>query len=157
MWGRPGLAYVYFIYGNHNCVNAVCRPEGFAEAVLIRAIEPAVGVDVMSKNRPGRAVHELSNGPGKLCEALQITRAFDGADLSDPASSLTIVENAELPAFREARGPLVASRRIGITKAADLALRFYLERSACLSRRGRSEALQSLGTSSGGDGSARRH
>lgn len=157
MWGRPGLAYVYFIYGNHYCVNAVCRPEGSAEAVLIRAIEPAAGVDFMSGNRPGRAVHELANGPGKLCEALQITRALDGADLAEPASPLAIVENPERAAFLDLRGPLAASRRIGITKAADLVLRFYLECSPCLSRRGRSKSSQSPGTSPGGAGPARRH
>ncbi|MHC1768496.1 MAG: DNA-3-methyladenine glycosylase [Verrucomicrobiia bacterium] len=135
MWGRPGLAYVYFIYGNHYCVNAVCRPEGIAEAVLIRAIEPAIGVDLMLTNRPGRTLRELVNGPGKLCEALQITREFDGADLTDPESPLIIAENPELAAFLSARGPLLASRRIGISKAADLPLRFYLKGSSFPSKK----------------------
>ncbi len=135
MWGRPGLAYVYFIYGNHYCVNAVCRPEGIAEAVLIRAIEPATGVELMLKNRPGRTLRDLVSGPGKLCEALQITRELDGADLGDLESSLIVAENPEFAAFVSARGPLVASRRIGISKAADLPLRFCLEGSAFLSRK----------------------
>lgn len=135
MWGRPGLAYVYFIYGNHYCVNAVCRPEGIAEAVLIRAIEPAIGVDLMLKNRSGRTLRELVNGPGKLCEALQITRKLDGADLSDPESPLVIAENPERAAFLSARSPLVAGRRIGISKAADLPLRFHLKGSSFASRK----------------------
>ncbi|MFO1499689.1 MAG: DNA-3-methyladenine glycosylase [Verrucomicrobiota bacterium] len=137
MWGAPGHAYVYFIYGNHSCVNAVCRPRGIAEAVLIRAVEAALGQDFMRRHRSGRAGHELTNGPGKLCAAMQITRALDGADLCDPASPLFIAENGDLSAFLHAAGAIVTTERIGITKAAELPLRFYLSGSPYLSRKHR--------------------
>jgi DNA-3-methyladenine glycosylase len=124
MYGPPGHAYVYFIYGVHWCVNAVCCPKGVGEAILIRAIEPAVG-------NPRRS----TNGPGKLCAALDITRSLDGADLCDPASGLFIAENPELKSFLKERGPMVRTTRIGITKSAELPLRFCLKKSAYLSRK----------------------
>jgi DNA-3-methyladenine glycosylase len=135
MWGKPGLAYVYFIYGNHYCVNVVCRPEGVAEAVLIRAIESASGIDLMRARRPVKALHELTNGPGKLCAALGIDRALDGVDLCDPASPLFLAHNPQAEAFHRERGPAMVDTRIGITKAADLPLRFYLRDSPFLSRK----------------------
>jgi len=134
MFGPAGVAYVYFIYGCHFCVNAVCCPDGVAEAVLIRAIEPALGVERMLINRPGSS-RDLGNGPGKLCQALQITRELNGAVLSAPDSPLLIARNPEWAKYRRAQGPLRASPRIGITRAADLSLRFYLERSPFVSRR----------------------
>ena len=134
MWGPPGFAYVYLIYGNHFCVNAVCCPAGTAEAVLIRAIEAVAGLDLMAEHRPGRAIHELVNGPGKLCSALAITRGLDGADVCDAASPVYIAENPELVGFLKTRGPILTSPRIGLAKAADLALRFYLGGSPFLSR-----------------------
>ena len=69
MWGPPGLAYVYLIYGNHFCVNAVCRAKGVAEAVLIRAIEATLNPEWMLARRPVKTLRELTNGPGKLCQA----------------------------------------------------------------------------------------
>lgn len=135
MWGHPGIAYVYFIYGNHFCVNAVCRPKGCAEAVLIRAVAPALGKELMLQNRPVKHVHELTNGPGKLCAAMQITRQLDGADLCDPSSALFVASNPALDEFLQANGPVVTTRRVGITKAADLPLRFYLRASAFVSRK----------------------
>jgi DNA-3-methyladenine glycosylase len=135
MWGPPGHAYVYFIYGNHFCVNAVCRPRGIAEAVLIRALEPSLGVDGMRLRRLGMPDHQLTNGPGKLCAALDIDRSLDGANLCDSASPLFIADHPDRARFLEATGPIVSSQRIGITKAAHLPLRFYLKRSAFISRR----------------------
>jgi DNA-3-methyladenine glycosylase len=135
MWGPAGRAYVYFIYGNHYCVNAVCRLEGIAEAVLIRAIEPAVGVELMEKRRVVNILHELTNGPGKLCAALDIDRDLDGVDLCDPNSGLFIALAPAHAAFVRNAGPVMAATRIGITKAATLPLRFYLQRSAFLSRK----------------------
>lgn len=79
MFGPPGFAYVYFIYGMWNCLNVVCREEGVAEAVLIRAIMPTLGVEQMRVNRPG--TRPLADGPGKLCQALAVTRELNGADL----------------------------------------------------------------------------
>ena len=134
MYGPPGHAYVYFIYGVYWCVNAVCRPKGVAEAVLIRAVEPLSGIDLMRANRPVAHDKQLTNGPGKLCAALAIDRALDGADLCDPRSSLWIARNPKQKALLLDRGPMVTTTRIGITKAAHLPLRFYLRRSAWVSK-----------------------
>lgn len=135
MYGPPGHAYVYFIYGVHWCVNAVCCPKGVGEAILIRAIEPALGLDLMRARRHTAKPVNLTNGPGKLCAALDITRPLDGADLCDPASPLFIAENPDLKSFLKERGPVVRTARIGLTKSAELPLRFCLKRSASLSRK----------------------
>src|SRR4029450_4760439 len=78
MFGPPGHAYVYLIYGYHFCVNAVCRPENIAEAVLIRAIAPEFGLEAMHASRPAIDNVRLTNGPAKLCEAMKIDRKLDG-------------------------------------------------------------------------------
>lgn len=127
MYGPPGHAYIYFIYGVHWCVNAVCCPKGVGEAILIRAIEPAIGKELMK--RP------TTNGPGKLCAALDITRPLDGADLCDPKSGLFIAENPDLKSLLKQRGPIFRTKRIGITKSAELPLRFCLKKSPSLSRK----------------------
>ena len=134
MYGPPGHAYVYFIYGFHFCVNAVCRPAGRAEAVLIRAIEAEAGLEVMRQNRQAATTFALTNGPGKLCAALAIDRKLDGVDVCDAAAPLFIAHNPHLARFRRQRGPVAASVRIGITKAAHLPLRFYLGGSPFISR-----------------------
>jgi len=136
MFGAPGHGYVYLIYGYHFCANAVCRPAGVAEAVLIRAIEPAFGVEFMESERPVARRKELTNGPAKLCEALGIDRGLDGIDLCDPNSALFVGENPDAEDFRKSHGPTVTTTRIGITKAAALPLRFYLHRSEFVSKRG---------------------
>jgi DNA-3-methyladenine glycosylase len=135
MWEAPGHAYVYLIYGYHFCVNAVCCPEGIAEAVLIRAIEPAFGENFMHEQRPVAKTQNLTNGPAKLCSAMNIERALDGADLCDANSALFIARNPALKTFHKQRGPIVQTTRIGITKAADLPLRFYLDESSFVSKR----------------------
>lgn len=134
MYGPPGRVYVYFIYGNHFCVNAVCRGPGHAEAVLIRAIEAEFGEPLMARNRPGVKTIALTNGPGKLCDALAIDRNLDGTYLCDSESGLIIAANPESKSFRRKRGPSVVTTRIGITKAAHLPLRFFLAGSAFISR-----------------------
>ena len=134
MYGPPGRAYIYFIYGNHFCVNAVCRRAGLAEAVLIRAVEAQLGLEILRRNRPGRADLQLTNGPGKLCAALGIRRELDGADLCDAASPLLLARHPDVRRFRQSRGPVVITRRVGITKAADLPLRFSLAASPYVSR-----------------------
>src|SRR5882724_4890154 len=83
MFGGPGHAYVYLIYGYHFCVNAVCRPSGVAEAVLIRAIEPNFGAEFRKSQRGVARARDLTNGPAKLCEALRIDRSLDGVDICD--------------------------------------------------------------------------
>ena len=135
MYGPPGHAYVYFIYGNHYCVNAVCQPAGCGEAVLIRAIEVTYGEDLMRAHRPVDAVHQLTNGPGKLCAALHIDRRLDGVDLTDPRSPLFIACNAARARFLRQHGPIASAPRVGITAAAHLPLRFFLAGNPFVSRR----------------------
>ena len=83
MYGPPGHAYVYFTYGNHHMLNVVCCPRGTAGAVLIRALEPTIGLEIMSVRRPGRPPSEYTNGPGKLAAALGIDLADNGVRLND--------------------------------------------------------------------------
>src|SRR5579863_1319823 len=135
MFGPPGFGYVYFIYGSHWCFNTVCRPEGAAEAVLIRAVEPLFGLEWMGVQRPVKKPVELTNGPGKLCEAMGITGEQNGVDLCDVKSPVFVARNAELKKFLRERGPLVTTTRIGIVKAAALPLRFYLGGSGFVSKK----------------------
>ena len=135
MFGPPGHGYVYLIYGYHFCVNAVCRPSGVAEAVLIRALEPVLGEEQMRHARPINKTWELTSGPAKLCEAMNIDRALDGIDLCDPKSPLFIALNPKVQDFRRERAPLVTTTRVGISRAAALPLRFYLEGSSFVSQR----------------------
>ena len=125
MFGPPGHAYVYRSYGIHWCVNFVCEGEGSASAVLIRALEPTHGVPAMKRRRGLKDERLLCSGPGRLCEALGITRAQDGLALDKPPFELRArVEKPEI----------VAGVRIGITKAADLPWRFGLKGSRYLSK-----------------------
>jgi DNA-3-methyladenine glycosylase len=135
MFGPPGHAYVYLIYGMHCCVNAVCHERDVGEAVLIRAIAPAFGEAWMQRHRAGRKAHELTNGPAKLCAALNVTRRLDGMDLCAVKSPLFIARNPHAAAFLRAHGPVATDKRIGITKAAHLPLRSYLASSVFVSRR----------------------
>jgi DNA-3-methyladenine glycosylase len=109
MWGPPGHAYVYLIYGIHHCLNIVTEETGFPAAVLIRALHPAEGVEVMRQNRAGRADSEVADGPGKLCQALQIDRGFNGADLV--TGEQLFVETGR----RLADSSVQATARIGVT------------------------------------------
>ena len=133
LWGSPGHAYVYLIYGLHSCLNVSCEPEGVAGCVLIRALEPLDGLATMARLRglpESAAPRLLASGPGRLCRALGITRAgLNGADLLDPASELQLANagSGYVP------GPVAATPRVGITKAADRPLRFLLAGNACVS------------------------
>jgi DNA-3-methyladenine glycosylase len=126
LFGPPGIAYVYFIYGNHYCLNVSCEPEGKAGGVLFRAVEPLTGIEEMARARgiviPGpRSLPKLTSGPGRMAEAFGITRARDnGCDLTSAASSLWIGDDGY-----QARG-IRLTPRIGITKAADRPLRYVL-------------------------------
>lgn len=135
MWGPPGHAYVYFIYGVHHCFNAVCGPDGLAEAVLIRAIEADQGEEFMRARRTARQTRDLTNGPGKFCAALDIGRGLDGTDLCDASSPVFLAENPDAAPFRASRGPVRVTPRVGITQAATLPLRFSLAASPFVSRR----------------------
>jgi DNA-3-methyladenine glycosylase len=143
MFGPPGHAYVYLIYGFHFCVNAVCRSAGRGEAVLIRAIEAQFGVDAMRNNRPTPTEVGLTNGPGKLCAALAIDRKIDSADLCDATAPLFIARNPQVALFRKQRGPMVIATRVGITRAAHLPLRFFLGGSPFISRQARTSGASS--------------
>lgn len=110
MYGPPGHAYVYLIYGIHHCFNVVSDSEGFPAAVLIRALEPQEGTEVMSRRRGGRPDHELTAGPGRLCEALGIDLRFDGADLCAPDSRLFLESGLAVPEQEMAAGPRINVR-----------------------------------------------
>ncbi|HKY88265.1 MAG TPA: DNA-3-methyladenine glycosylase [Pseudorhodoplanes sp.] len=125
MFGPPGFAYVYRSYGIHWCVNVVCEGEGSASAVLIRALEPTQGVAAMRRRRGMTDERLLCSGPGRLCEALDITDAHNGLALDKPPFELRA--RAEKP-------DVVAGVRIGITKAADLPWRFGVKGSRYLSK-----------------------
>ncbi|NPU63944.1 DNA-3-methyladenine glycosylase [Bradyrhizobium sp. 83012] len=125
MFGPPGFAYVYRSYGIHWCVNFVCEPEGSASAVLIRAIEPTLGIDEMKRRRGLEDVRMLCSGPGKLTEAMGITIAHNGLAL-DAAP----IELYARPADVE----VATGTRIGITKAVDLPWRFGLKGSRFVSK-----------------------
>ena len=136
MWGRPGGAYVFQIYGAHFCLNPVCRQAGSAEAVLIRALRPSIAPEIMQRYRTVEKAQSLCNGPGKLCQALNIDRALDGSDLCDAGGPLWIARNPERDAWVHEQGPTIMSvPRIGLTRAADWPLRFYLDGDKNVSRR----------------------
>jgi DNA-3-methyladenine glycosylase len=126
MFGPPGHAYVYRSYGVHWCLNLVCAEEGRAEAALVRALEPTSGLAAMRERRGLDAARALCSGPGKLCQALGITRVLDGLPLDEPPF--------ELLACR-ADAPLAVGRRIGITRAVERRWRYGLAGSPFLSRR----------------------
>lgn len=125
MWGRPGTAYVYFTYGHHYCMNAVTEREGVAGAVLLRAIEPVEGIEVMAERRGTTDLRLLASGPGRLTQAMQIGREHNGTDLTD--GSLYIARGSRAPR-RVMSGP-----RIGINTATDRPWRFYLAGHPCVS------------------------
>lgn len=127
MYGAPGIAYVYRIYGMYWCMNAVTQGEGIGEAVLIRALEPLLGLDLMQGHRGITDVRRLCSGPGRLCDALGITGALDGLSLAAPP--LFIAENPQA-----AYSP-VAATRIGISQAKDRLWRFCASGSPYLSRK----------------------
>jgi DNA-3-methyladenine glycosylase len=125
MFGHPAHAYVYRSYGIHWCLNFVCREEGHGAGVLIRALEPTVGLDVMRERRHADLDLLLCSGPGKLCQALAVTRMHNGLSLAAPPFELF----AAPPGIEVVHGP-----RIGISKAMDVPWRFGLAGSPYVSR-----------------------
>jgi DNA-3-methyladenine glycosylase len=131
LFGPPGHAYVYFIYGMHECLNLVAEPEGRPGCVLIRALEPLCGLELMRQRRPAaRRVEELTSGPGKLTAALAITRRHYGADLTRGALTVRALK-------REPAVEVVSAPRVGIRHASDWPLRFYIAGNRFVSQRGR--------------------
>jgi DNA-3-methyladenine glycosylase len=130
MFGPPGRAYVYLIYGVHHCLNVVTADAGVGEAVLLRALEPIEGLDLMRTRRGDVADRDLCNGPGKLVQALGIERAHDGLDFARGPIGLRESRLASPPRARVARDV-----RVGITNGMDLPLRFYLRECPFVSRR----------------------
>ncbi len=126
LFGPPGFAYVYFIYGNHYCLNVSCLPDGVAGGILFRALEPLSGMETMARSR-GVELNELrdlrllTSGPGRLAEAFGITRDRDnGKDLTSAKSDLYLVGDG-FPAPQ-----VLTTKRIGITKAANKSLRYVI-------------------------------
>ena len=125
LFGPPGHAYVYFSYGIHSLLNAVAEPEGTGAAVLIRALEPVDGLDVMRRRRGVERDAELCSGPAKLTQALEIGLSLNGSSLLD--GPIEVLE-------RESQPRIAIGERVGITKAADLPWRFCDADSAHVSR-----------------------
>ena len=123
MFGPPGHAYVYQIYGMHHCVNIVTAPEGVGEAVLVRALEPLEGIELMQRRRGLDKLTDLCKGPGRLVQAMGITRAMNGSSLVSGPISIWSPDTA--PIFSK-KSSIVVTTRIGITQGADLPYRFHL-------------------------------
>ena len=119
LFGPPGSWYVYLSYGIHWCANLVCEAEGTASAVLLRALEPVEGIEIMRRRRGRVDDRDLCSGPGKLCQALGITRSLDGRMM--PGAAVVVHRPRVAPEVEVAVTP-----RIGITKAADWPLRFLM-------------------------------
>jgi DNA-3-methyladenine glycosylase len=136
LFGPPGFAYVYFIYGMHFCLNLSCEPEGQAGSVLLRALEPVEGLRTMARLRgltpkPQREADArlLTSGPGRLCQALDITReTHNGIDATDPKSGLQVEDDGFVPE------EVSVLPRVGITKAAERPLRFTIAGNPFVSR-----------------------
>jgi len=122
MFGKPGITYVYFTYGNHHCLNIVTEKPEIPAAVLIRAIEPTKGIETMKRNRDVEKNIDISSGPGKLTKALQITRNDNNLDVTDPSSKINIFEPDEEEKFQ-----IVQTTRVGIRLAQEFPWRFYIK------------------------------
>ena len=142
LFGPPGYAYVYFIYGNHYCLNVSCLPEGDAGCVLIRALEPLAGIEQMAQARgmdwagdspvPTRTLRLLTSGPGRLAQALGISRERDNCkDLLDASSDLQMCDDG----FRPAK--IASTPRVGITKAVEHAYRYIIAENTFVSGKGK--------------------
>lgn len=127
MFGEAGHAYVYFTYGMYHCLNAVTAPEGVGEAVLIRAVEPLEGIEIMEANRGKEKLTDLASGPGKLCQAFGLDRRHNGLDLTE--GELIIMDYGWIPQ------EIVTAARIGISLAADKPWRFYISGSHHVSKK----------------------
>jgi DNA-3-methyladenine glycosylase len=129
LFGPPGHAYVYLIYGIYECLNLVAEPSGQPGCVLIRALEPVAGIETMQQRRPAaRRIEHLASGPGKLALAMGITRRQNGQDVT---RGPLVVRRPQAPEPLS----IAVSPRIGITHCADWPLRFYIDGNRFVSRR----------------------
>lgn len=116
-----GTIYVYFIYGNYYCFNVVTEKEGIGSAVLIRAVEPLDGIEIMKENRPGiKRIYDLTNGPSKFCIAFDIDKKFNNIKLSEDGIYIS-------EPLRNENFEIKTSKRIGIVKGADFPYRFFIK------------------------------
>ena len=132
MFGPPGHAYVYLIYGIYDCLNVVSEPEGSPGCVLIRALEPLTGIEVMRQRRSAERTQDLANGPGKLTLAMGITLRHNGVDFT--RGPITLSEPSGAGPARAESFEIAVSPRIGITRNTDWPLRFYIAGNPCVSR-----------------------
>lgn len=127
MYGPPGFAYIYFIYGMYHCLNVVTREEGFPAAVLIRALEPISGIERMMTFRKIKIAQNLTNGPGKLCQAFHLDRKQNGTDLCGREVFITKGEII-------GRDQITSSKRIGIKVGVEHPWRFFIKDNSFVSR-----------------------
>ena len=127
MFGEPGHAYVYFTYGMYYCLNVITERKGVPAAVLIRALEPMEGIEIMKRRRKREKPEDLTSGPGKLCQAMGINKTLNGADL---VGKTIYLENRG-----EKAGKIVSTDRIGIDEGKEKKWRFYLKDNKYVSRK----------------------
>ncbi len=134
MFEEGGFFYVYFTYGAHFCCNVVTEKKGIGSAVLIRAIEPIQGLEIMAKNRFGKKLinekekHNLTNGPGKICQAFGINKKHYGIDLT--GNKIYLLNNRKIPEDK-----IITAKRVGIKKSVDLMWRFYIKDNPYVSKK----------------------
>lgn len=119
MFGPAGTLYVYVSYGIHRCANVVTGPLGDGQAVLVRALVPIAGIDVMRERRPGRTDAQLAAGPGMLCQALAIDLLHDGVDVCDPSSPVRLLDDGTRLDGTDLDGTVEVGRRVGISRATE--------------------------------------
>lgn len=144
MFGKPGVAYIYLNYGIHFLLNVVTEREGVPGAVLIRAVEPILGEELMLKNRPVKSILQLTNGPGKLTQAMGIDFSFYGADLIEGDLAIMYPGDEGITAQDFT---IVAAPRIGISVAQNELLRYYIKDNPFVSSKGRGTSDAQAGTS----------
>jgi len=127
MFGEPGHAYVYFTYGMYYCLNVITERKGFPAGVLIRALEPEDGIEIMKKRRKKEKIDSLTSGPGKLCQAMGINKTFYGADLT--GKTIYVEDRGEKA------GKIISTYRIGIDAGKEKKWRFYLKDNRFVSKK----------------------
>lgn len=127
MFGEPGHAYVYFTYGMYHCLNVITEREGFPAGVLIRALEPREGIEIMKQRRKKEKIEELTSGPGKLCQAMGIDATLNGADIT--GKTIYIEDRGEKA------GKIISTSRIGIDEGKEKKWRFYIRDNRFVSKK----------------------